>query len=340
VVANEEQPLLDVHDLDVHFPVRRGLFGRGSFIVKAVNAMSFTIGYGETLGLVGESGSGKSTIGKALLRLIDVTSGTIHLEGRPVHELRGRVLDFRRDLQVVFQDPYSSLNPSMVVADLVGEPLTIHFGLRGRARDQRVVELLEQVGLGQHHLDRYPSEFSGGQRQRIAIARALALEPKLVVCDEAVSALDVSTQSQVINLLSELQQRLGVSYLFIGHDLAVVRHISHRIGVMYLGQLMEIGPADRVCEAPAHPYTQMLLASVPVADPHLQRERKRARRSLPAQELPAPTNLPDGCPFHPRCVHAMDICRRQRPRPVAVPAGGAAACHLLDPESNVEGTLP
>ncbi|XOV89232.1 MAG: ABC transporter ATP-binding protein [Pseudomonadota bacterium] len=320
--------LLEVSDLTVYFNVRRGILGRESYTVKAVNGVSFEIGEKETLGLVGESGSGKSTVGKALLRLVDVTSGEILLDGKPVAQLKGRMLDFRRDLQVVFQDPYSSLNPSMIVSDIVGEPLTIHFGLKGAERDKRVAALLEQVGLGGHLLERYPAEFSGGQRQRIAIARALALSPRLIVCDEAVSALDVSTQSQVINLLESLQEEFGVSYLFIAHDLAVVRHISDRIGVMYLGQLMELGPSERIYEAPQHPYTRMLLTAIPVADPVLQRSRKAARRLLPVTELPTPTNLPDGCPFHTRCPDAMPVCTETRPPPVPVAAGGWVACHL------------
>lgn len=321
-------PLLEVRDLTVHFVVRRGLFGAGSFTVKAVNGVDFEIGSGETFGLVGESGSGKSTVGRALLRLVDCDGGSIFMNGKPVHELSGRMLDFRRDLQVVFQDPYSSLNPSMVAGEIIGEPLTIHYGLRGTARDERVAKLLEEVGLRPDQAEQYPSEFSGGQRQRIAIARALALEPKLIVCDEAVSALDVSTQSQVIALLEDLQERLGLSYLFIAHDLAVVRHISHRIGVMYLGQLMEVGPAERVYEQPAHPYTRMLLAAAPIADPVLQKKRREARRKLPTTELPAPTDLPRGCPFENRCSFAVEVCKTVRPPPAEVRGGGWTACHL------------
>ena len=323
-----DAPLLEVDDLHVDFRVRRGLFGTASYTVHAVAGVTFRIERGETLGIVGESGSGKSTLGRALLRLVDATRGSIQLDGKDVRELRGRMLDFRRDLQVVFQDPQASLNPSMVVADIVGEPLTIHFGLRGRERTARVARLLERVGLAAEHLERYPSEFSGGQRQRIAVARALALEPKLIVCDEPVSALDVSTQSQAINLLEELQESFGIAYLFIAHDLAVVRHISHRIGVMYLGQLVELGPADRIHERPAHPYTQMLLAAAPVADVAIQRRRKAARRKLPATELPSPVNPPQGCPFHTRCGYAMDVCRAEMPAPSPVDGGGWAACHL------------
>ncbi|MEX0941706.1 MAG: ABC transporter ATP-binding protein [Pseudomonadales bacterium] len=330
MVTRERKPLLEVDDVTVRFTVKRGLLGGGSYQVKAVNGISFEICQRETFGLVGESGSGKSTIGNALLRLVNIDSGSIRLEGKPVHELKGRMLDFRRDLQAVFQDPYSSLNPSMIVADIIGEPLTIHYGLRGAERNKRVSGLLERVGMASDQLERYPSEFSGGQRQRIAIARALALEPKLIICDEPVSALDVSTQSQVISLLEQLQETMGISYLFIAHDLAVVRHISDRIGVLYLGQLMEVGPADRIYDTPAHPYTQMLLAAIPVVDPAVQRERKQERRKLPVTELPSPTDLPDGCPFHTRCIHVMDICRKKVPRKIPVAGGGWAACHLYD----------
>ncbi len=321
-------PLLAVEDLHVQFRVRRGLFGAASYTVHAVAGVTFEIARGETLGIVGESGSGKSTLGRALLRLVDATRGSIRLEGREVRELSGRMLDFRRDLQVIFQDPQASLNPAMVVADIIGEPLTIHFGLRGPERNAKVAELLERVGLAAYHLERYPSEFSGGQRQRIAVARALALEPRLIVCDEPVSALDVSTQSQAINLLEELQESFGIAYLFIAHDLEVVRHISHRVGVMYLGKLVEVGPADRVHEQPAHPYTEMLLAAAPVADAIVQRRRKAARRKLPATELPSPLDPPTGCPFHTRCAYVMDVCKREMPEPSMVDGGGWVACHL------------
>jgi peptide/nickel transport system ATP-binding protein len=321
---------LVARNLTVRFHVTRGLFGRDSYDVYAVNDVSFDLAPGQTLGLVGESGSGKSTIGRALLRLVDIESGSIRLGGTDVDKLKGRMLDFRRDLQAIFQDPYSSLNPSMVVADIVGEPLQIHYGMNGKERDSRVARLLEQVGLSAYQMERYPSEFSGGQRQRIAIARALALEPKLIICDEAISALDVSTQSQVINLLEELQEKLNLAYLFIAHDLAVVRHISDHIAVLYLGRLMEVGPADRVCDSPLHPYTQLLLAAVPLTDPVEQKKRKAARQLLPASELPSPTSPPTGCPFNTRCPKVMDKCRNEIPKPAPVPDGGMVACHLFD----------
>ena len=321
---------LEVDDLHVRFPIKAGFMGRASYVVNAVNGVSFDIAEGETLGMVGESGSGKSTIGRALLRLVDAADGDIRLMGRDVRAARGRMLDFRRDLQVIFQDPYSSLNPAKVIADIVGEPLTIHHGLKGRQRNERVAALLERVGLAGHQLERYPAEFSGGQRQRIAIARALALEPKVIVCDEPVSALDVSTQSQVINLLEELQASLGIAYLFIAHDLSVVRHISDRIAVMYLGRMVELGPTERVFDDPQHPYTQTLLMSVPIANAREQKARKAARRAIPARELPAPTDLPPGCPFHTRCIHATQVCREQVPQARQVDGGGWTACHLVD----------
>lgn len=321
-------PLLRVTDLEVTYQTRRGLFGRQRQDVRAVNGVSFDVHQGETLGLVGESGSGKSTIGRALLRLKEISAGSMTLKGRDIAQLRGQVLDFRRDLQVVFQDPYSSLNPAMVIADIVGEPLTIHHGLKGEARKHRIAELLSQVGLAPYLMERYPSEFSGGQRQRIAIARALALSPEMIVCDEAVSALDVSTQSQVINLLAKLQADLGLAYLFIAHDLAVVRHISHRIGVLYLGKLMEIGPAERVYDEPSHPYTRMLVDAVPVTDPVIQKRRKAARQLIPAVELPGPLDVPAGCPFHTRCPEVMDHCRDVLPEPVTLAGSVTVACHL------------
>ncbi|MDA0789734.1 MAG: ABC transporter ATP-binding protein [Proteobacteria bacterium] len=322
--------MLTVEDLRVYFHVKRGLMGRRSYDVRAVDGVSFGLAHGQTLGLVGESGSGKSTIGRALLRLVGIHSGTIQLNGTDVRELRGRMLDFRRDLQAIFQDPYSLLNPSMIVADIVGEPLTIHYGLKGRQRDERVAQLLDQVGLATYHMERYPSEFSGGQRQRIAVARAIALEPQIIICDEAISALDVSTQSQVINLLKELQERLGLAYLFIAHDLAVVRHISDQIAVLYLGRIMEMGPAELICSAPRHPYTQLLISAIPVADPIEQKKRKAARSQLPPSELPSATNPPDGCPFHTRCPQAVSRCRNEVPLPRQVRPGEIVACHLID----------
>jgi oligopeptide/dipeptide ABC transporter ATP-binding protein len=313
-------PLLEVDDVEVVFRGRRGRS------LRAVDGVSLRIGRGRTLGLVGESGSGKSTLGRAVLRLVPVSRGRVTLAGRDLTALRGRALRAaRRDLQMVFQDPYSSLDPSAVIADSVAEPLREHEGLSRRAAEARVRELLEVVGLPAGHADRYPHEFSGGQRQRVAIARAVALNPSLVVCDEAVSALDVSTQNQVINLLEELRSRFELSYLFIAHDLAVVRHIAHEVAVMYLGHLVETGPTERVYDSPAHPYTQALLSAIPASHP---RRRGTGRRMLLPGDLPDPTDPPPGCPFASRCPAVMDVCREVAPRATPVEGGGEVACHL------------
>jgi peptide/nickel transport system ATP-binding protein len=312
--------LLEVDDVEVVFSGRRGR------TLRAVDGVSLQIGRGRTLGLVGESGSGKSTLGRAVLRLVPVSRGRVSLAGRDLTALRGRELRAaRRDLQMVFQDPYSSLDPSAVVADSVAEPLREHEGLSKRAAEARVRELLEVVGLPAGHAERYPHEFSGGQRQRVAIARAVALNPSLIVCDEAVSALDVSTQNQVINLLEELRARFELSYLFIAHDLAVVRHIAHEVAVMYLGHLVETGPTDRVYDSPAHPYTEALLSAIPASHP---RRRGTGRRVPLTGDLPDPTNPPPGCPFASRCPAVMDMCREVPPAVTPVLGGGSVACHL------------
>jgi peptide/nickel transport system ATP-binding protein len=318
-------PVLEVEDLGVTFRQRLGML-RGSLALRAVDGVSFAIGERETLGLAGESGSGKSTTARALLRLIEPERGSIRLCGAELTTLSSRDLRrARRDMQMVFQDPYSSLDPSMVIADTVAEPLETHERLRGRARDDRVAELLEQVGLARHHMERYPYEFSGGQRQRIAIARAIALNPRLVICDEAVSALDVSTRNQIINLLEELADRFGISYLFIAHDLAVVRHIANRIAIMYLGKIVEIGPTERVYDRPAHPYTEALLSAVPIPSP----ARQRAREKIVLRgDIPDPAKPPPGCPFHTRCPYVMDVCRRVMPAFTPIEGGGEVACYL------------
>ncbi|XOV85835.1 MAG: ABC transporter ATP-binding protein [Pseudomonadota bacterium] len=323
-------PSLEVNHLSINFRMKKGWFNRDGYNVAAVRDVSFNIGRGETLGLVGESGSGKSSIARALLKLIPYQSGSIIVKGADISRSDTRIMDFRRDLQVVFQDPYSSLNPSMVAGDIIGEPLQIHFGLKGSERDKRVISLMEQVGLAAYQMERYPSEFSGGQRQRIAIARALALQPELIICDEAISALDVSTQSQVINLLEDLQQRLKLSYLFIAHDLAVVRYISDRIAVLYLGELMEIGPADQVCDDPKHPYTRFLLSAIPSIDPDIQKERKRVRQQTSVSEITSNANQLQGCPFHPRCPEATDLCSRQLPEPTVLTEETSVRCHLYN----------
>lgn len=318
-------PVLAVDALSVSFPVKRGLFRRPDRL-RAVDDVSFELAPGEVLGLVGESGSGKSTTGRALMRLVEPDAGSVRLREIELTELSGEQMRrHRRHIQMVFQDPYSSLDPSMVIAESVGEPLEVHEGLRGRLRDERVRELLVRVGLSARHLERYPYEFSGGQRQRLAIARALAVDPAVVVCDEAVSALDVSTQNQIINLLERLRGELGTSYLFISHDLSVVRRLAQRVAVMYLGRLVEDGPSERLYSRPAHPYTEALLSAVPVPDPVAQRRRERI--VLPG-DPPDPTAPPRGCPFHPRCPYAMDVCREETPAPTPVDGGGRVRCHL------------
>ena len=317
-------PLLEARDLGVRFRVGGPPWNRTH--LHAVKDTSFTIGRGETLGLVGESGSGKSTTGRALLRLVDLHEGTVTLDGEDVGSARGSKLRaLRRRMQMVFQDPYSSLDPSMVVGDSIAEPLQTHTDMSRSERLDVVRDLLEKVGLSAAHAERYPYEFSGGQRQRVAIARAIALQPDLIVMDEAVSALDVSTQNQVINLVEDLRDEFELAYLFIAHDLSVVRHISHRVAVMYLGEIVEIGPTERVYNHPAHPYTEALLSAVPVPDPTVQRRRERV---ILTGDLPDPTNPPSGCSFHNRCQYAMDICSVERPPLVEISDGGEVRCHL------------
>jgi oligopeptide/dipeptide ABC transporter ATP-binding protein len=323
-----------VNNLHVTFAGQRRLPWRPAHHVHAVREVSFAIAAGSTFGLVGESGSGKSTIGRAILRLLQPGQGSIQVAGREVTALRGReMLAYRRQVQAIFQDPYSAINPAHVVGEVVGELLTRHRHIRpGRARDARVAELLAQVGLSHEYLERFPSELSGGQRQRVAIARALAVEPQMLVCDEPTSALDVSVQAQVINLLMDIREQHGVSYLFIGHNLHLVRHMSDTIGVMYRGYLVESGPTRRVYQEPAHPYTQMLLEAVPVPDPLEQQQRATRRRLLDQAGSAAGEPQPaGGCPFQGRCPLMMDVCRETMPPPTAVPGGGMARCHLLTP---------
>jgi oligopeptide transport system ATP-binding protein len=318
------EPLLKVDDLAVHFPIRKGLLRRKVGQVHAVDGISFEVCPGETLGLVGESGCGKSTTVRALLRLVEPTGGSVRFQGEEIARLPRRAMRrHRRSLQMVFQDPYASLNPRMPVGRIVAEPLEVH-GIGERA--ERVRELLDLVGLPPDAADRYPHEFSGGQRQRIGIARALATEPAFVACDEPVSALDVSIQAQVINLLRELQERLGLTYLFIAHDLAVVRMISTRVAVMYLGQIVETAPRDELFANPLHPYTKALLSAVPVADPI--KERKRERIILTG-DPPSPANPPAGCRFHTRCPLARDHCRVEAPLARVFGAEHVVACHLV-----------
>jgi len=326
-----EAALLEINDLTIVFPGGRGSLPWQKLPdVRAVQGLSLKIAEGETLGLVGESGSGKTTVARAVLRFIEPASGSIRLGDFDVTGFgRSTPLDYRKAVQIVFQDPVGSLNPSMIVGDIIAEPIDIHLGLKGDAARAVAEELLDQVGLQKHHLDRYPYEFSGGQRQRIAVARALASQPQLLVLDEPVSALDVSTQSQVINLLEGLQRDTGVAFLFIAHDLAVVRHVSNRIAVMYHSRIAEVGPADEVCENPTHPYTELLIASIPDPDPRRQAEMSKRRRALARGIAGATGKAPtDSCPFAERCPHVMEICHREFPEPVATKAGGEVSCHL------------
>jgi peptide/nickel transport system ATP-binding protein/oligopeptide transport system ATP-binding protein len=313
--------LLSVERLTKHFPVRTGFMGRRAH-VHAVDDVSFDLAPGETLALVGESGCGKSTTGRLVLRLIEPTSGSVRFNGRDLGELPGGELRAaRRDLQIIFQDPYGSLNPRMTVGQMLEEPLMLHGIAPGRRRE-RVAEVLNLVGLAPEHAQRYPHQFSGGQRQRIGIARAIGVEPKLVVCDEPVSALDVSIQAQVINLLRDLQQRLGLAYLFIAHDLAVVKHIADRVAVMYLGRIVEIGTKRAVFDVPRHPYTHALLSAIPVPDP-----RDRRDRLVLGGDVPSPVDPPSGCRFRTRCPHARELCAREVP-PLVVADGHGTACHF------------
>jgi len=319
-------PLLEVEGLQKHFMLKGGLFGRKSGCVRAVDGISFRAESGEALGIVGESGCGKSTAGKAIVRLIEPTGGTVRLLGVDITKLPHRALhDHRRHMQMVFQDPYSSLNPKLTAGAIVGEPFINYGILTTRERKERVAALFERVGLRPEHMVKYPHEFSGGQRQRLGIARALALEPKLIIADEPVSALDVSVQAQVINLLVRLQDELGLTYLFIAHALGVVRHISHRVAVMYLGRIVELAPTEALFKEPLHPYSQALLEAAPIPDP----ERKH-RRMVLAGEVPSPINPPSGCHFHARCPFVSDRCRVEEPKFITVASGRSVACHLHD----------
>ena len=323
-MADAAAPVLQVDGLKKHFPVRAGLLRRTVGLVYAVDDVSFTIGSGETLGLVGESGCGKTTVGRSILRLIEPTAGAIRLDGRDITHLKKVELrPFRKEMQIIFQDPFSSLNPRMRVGHIVAEPLRVHGTGNGKARRERVAQLFDRVGLRAAQMDNYPHQFSGGQRQRIGVARALALSPKLIICDEPVSALDVSIQAQVINLLMDLQRDLGLSYLFISHNLAVVEHIAHRIAVMYLGRIVEYTDKATLFTRPLHPYTEALLAAVPVPDPAI----KRVKRVVQG-DVPSPLKPPMGCHFHTRCPYAVERCKMEPPPLREVEPGHHVACHL------------
>jgi len=320
-------PLLEVENLSKLYPVKRGLvLPKTVGTVRAVDGVSFSLARGETLALVGESGCGKSTTARLVLRLIEASTGIVRFEGSDISDLGGAPLrKLRRRMQIVFQDPFASLNPRMTVGDILEEPLIVHEIGDAMSRKARVNQLLRLVGLAQYHANRYPHEFSGGQRQRVGIARALAVEPALVVCDEPVSALDVSIQAQVVNLLKDLQGRLGLSYLFIAHDLAVVKHMADRVAVMYLGKIVEIGPKDSLFAAPMHPYTRTLLAAIPRPDPH-----RRVARTIPGGDMPSPMNPPPGCRFNTRCAFATELCRTEEPLLRQTAPGHSAACHHME----------
>jgi oligopeptide/dipeptide ABC transporter ATP-binding protein len=318
------ETVLEVRDLKKHFLIRKGLLQRAAGTVFAVDGVSFTIEAGETLGLVGESGCGKSTVGRTVLRLIEPTAGTIHLSGKDITTLnKSELRPYRRQMQIIFQDPFSSLDPRMSAGDIVAEPLRVHGVASGKSVRETVAKLFERVGLRRAQMDSYPHQFSGGQRQRIGIARALALQPKLIVGDEPVSALDVSIQAQVLNLIMDLQKDLGLAYLFISHNLAVVEHISHRIAVMYLGRIVEYTDKHTLFARALHPYTEQLLLAVPVPDPRV----KRPKRVLQG-DVPSPINPPRGCHFHTRCPYAVERCRLETPTLREVRPGQQVACHL------------
>jgi oligopeptide/dipeptide ABC transporter ATP-binding protein len=319
--------LIEVEHLTKHFPVRGGVLQRTVAEVKAVEDVSFTVRRGETLGLVGESGCGKTTIGRMLVRLIEPTSGSIKFDGRDILQAKGSDLkNLRREMQIIFQDPFSSLDPRTPIGDSIGEGLLVHGVRNGRERHRQVLEIMHKVGLEDYHAKRYPHEFSGGQRQRIGIARALILQPKFLVCDEPVSALDVSIQSQVLNLLKQLQREFGLTYIFIAHNMSVVEHISDRVAVMYLGKMAELADRVELYRNPQHPYTQALLSAIPVHNPKIKRER-----ILLKGDVPSPLNPPSGCRFHPRCPVAIEVCSKAEPPLVDLGGGHMAACHLRQP---------
>jgi len=327
VILEKDDTILEVKDLVKHFPMGGGFFGQNKQVVHAVNGINFKVRKGETLGIVGESGCGKSTAGRTIIRLYEPTSGQIIFEGQDVTKAEGNdLLNLRRQMQMIFQDPYASLNPRMTVGDIIGEGLDIHKLATGQIRTDRIYELLEVIGLNPEHGNRFPHEFSGGQRQRIGIARALSVKPRLIICDEPISALDVSIQAQIVNMLEELQEKMGLTYLFIAHDLSMVKHISHRIAVMYLGRIIELADSFELYKNPQHPYTQALLSSIPIPDPRVEATRKRI---VVQGTVPSPIDPPSGCYFRTRCPHAMAVCAEQVPQLKELGGNHVAACHLL-----------
>jgi oligopeptide transport system ATP-binding protein len=332
------QPLVQVRDLTLHFPIYSGLFRRRTGAVKAVDGITFDVMEGETLGLVGESGCGKSTAGRAILRLYDITSGSVTVGGKDISAMgQGALRPLRPQMQMVFQDPQASLNSRMTVAQIIQEPLDEHTNLSRRDKQARVLELMDAVGLNRRFAGRYPHAFSGGQRQRIGIARALALNPKFIVCDEPIAALDVSIQAQVVNLLEDLQEKFGLTYLFISHDLSMVRHIATRVAVMYLGRIVELAPVDQLFADPQHPYTRALLSAIPEPDPAAATARQRI---ILKGDVPSPANPPKGCNFCTRCPQVMDICRTDDPISREISPGRHVACHLLDPAKRPTQAAP
>ena len=319
----EETTILEVHNLKKYFTAETDFFGRPTLHLKAVDDVSFSIKKGETLGLVGESGCGKSTLGRTIIHLYKPTAGTVLFKGEAI-DSQSKEKELRRSMQMIFQDPYASLNPRMTVGDIIREPLDIHGLLSKDQGQQRIMELLEMVGLSFEHASRYPHEFSGGQRQRIGIARALALDPSFIICDEAISALDVSIQAQVVNLLKSLQEKLGLTYLFIAHDLAMVKHISHRVAVMYLGKIVEIGETTELYRNPRHPYTKALLSAIPIPDPQVQFKREQIHLT---GDVPTPINPPLGCRFNTRCPYVLPRCVEEEPKLIDGGGGHMVACH-------------
>ena len=333
MTAQQDEVILRVENLKKYFPIRRGVFQRHVGDVRAVDGVSFNVFRGETLGLVGESGCGKTTTGRTIIRLYEPTDGHVFFEDADLASVRGGQLrHMRRKMQMIFQDPYASLSPRMSVLGIVGEPLEVHRVASGQEKKDRVAELLELVGLDPVFMNRYPHEFSGGQRQRIGLARSLALNPDLIICDEPISALDVSIQAQVVNLLEELQAKLGLTYIFIAHDLSMVRHISSRVAVMYLGKIVELTDRETLYHDPLHPYTQALLSAVPIPDPFVEEKRQRI---ILEGDLPSPANPPKGCNFNTRCPVAIDVCFEEEPEFIEVAPGHCCACHLVKPRGPV-----